>query len=526
VVFRFLCALAICLAAIPAPAATHTVPAGGDLQAAIDAAQPGDVILLQSGATYVGTFRLQNKPGNTYITIRTDAAPHLLPAPGERVTPQHAPVLAKLQAPNTSAAALVTAQGAHHWRIELLEIAGVGGGDLVLLGGSASQTQISQMPHDLVFDRVYLHGDPVLGQKRGITANSGTTHIINSHISDIKGVGMDTQAICGWNGAGPFVIENNHLEAAGENIMFGGADPSIWNLVPSDITVRRNLITKPLSWRGEKWSVKNAFELKNARRVLVEGNIIEHVWQASQTGFAVLLTVRNQGGKAPWSVVEDVVIRYNVIRHAGGAFNITGYDDERPSAQSSRIQIAHNVVYDIDSSRWGGSGRFVQIGNQPRDVTIEQNTVQHTGNVLTAYGKPIEGFVFRHNMARHNTYGVTGDGQAPGNGSLQAYFPGARFEHNVLAGGPANNYPAANYFPTVAEFEASFANIAEGDFTLVPNSRFRTSSATGGPLGADLTALATARGLEPQGPSPQPLPAQPSPGAPTAVAPVRRWPTR
>ncbi|MGE0446488.1 MAG: hypothetical protein AB7P99_14775, partial [Vicinamibacterales bacterium] len=404
------------------------------------------------------------------------------------------------------------------------EIVGVGGGDLVLLGGSASQTQISQMPHDLVFDRVYLHGDPALGQKRGIAANSGTTHIVNSHISDIKAIGMDSQAICGWNGAGPFVIENNYIEAAGENIMFGGADPSIWNLVPSDITVRRNLLTKPLAWRGEKWSVKNAFELKNARRVLVEGNVIEHVWQASQAGIAVLLTVRNQNGRAPWSVVEDVVIRYNVVRHAGGAFNITGYDDLRPSAQSSRIQIAHNVVYDIDGGRWGGSGRFLQIGNQPRDITVEHNTVIHTGNVITAYGKPIEGFVFRSNMLRHNTYGVTGDGQSPGNGTLQAYFPGARFEDNVLAGGRASSYPASNHFPTVAEFEASFTNIGEGDFTLVPGSSFRNSGG-GSALGADVSALASARGLAAQGQTPDapaPAPAQPS-GAIGSI-PIRRWP--
>ena len=42
--------------------------------------------------------------------------------------------------------------------------------------------------------------------------------------------------------------------------------------------------------------MKNSFELKNARRVLVEGNVFEHVWAAAQTGFAVLFTTRNQGG--------------------------------------------------------------------------------------------------------------------------------------------------------------------------------------------------------------------------------------
>ena len=60
---------------------------------------------------------------------------------------------------------------------------------------------------------------------------------------------MDTQAIGGWNGPGPYLIENNYLEAAGENVMFGGADPTIPNLVPSDITLRLNHLIKPRSWQ-------------------------------------------------------------------------------------------------------------------------------------------------------------------------------------------------------------------------------------------------------------------------------------
>ena len=46
-----------------ANAATIAVPAGGDLQAALNAAQPGDVITLAPGATYTGNFVLPNKGG-------------------------------------------------------------------------------------------------------------------------------------------------------------------------------------------------------------------------------------------------------------------------------------------------------------------------------------------------------------------------------------------------------------------------------------------------------------------------------
>src|SRR5206468_132741 len=128
---------------------------------------------------------------------------------------------------------------------------------------------------------------------------------------DGLGVGADSQAIMGWNGPGPFKIVNNHLEGAGENVMFGGADPPIHSLVPSDIEIRQNHFFKPLSWRegdptyaGTPWTIKNLFELKNARRVLVEGNVFENIWRAAQDGFALQLTVRNQYGGAPWSTIE------------------------------------------------------------------------------------------------------------------------------------------------------------------------------------------------------------------------------
>ena len=84
---------------------------------------------------------------------------------------------------------------------------------------------------------------------RGIALNSASTDVINSYVSDCHGLGFDTQAIAGWNGPGPFRIVNNYLEAAGENVMFGGADPKIPDLVPADIEFRNNHCSKPLSWK-------------------------------------------------------------------------------------------------------------------------------------------------------------------------------------------------------------------------------------------------------------------------------------
>ncbi len=490
-------ALAFVLCAIPASAATHSVPAGGDLQAALNAALPGDVIELQAGATYTGNFRLPVKSGTEFIVLRTGGSDRSLPGPGARISRLHAPLLAKIRSGNTSQA-LATSAGAHHWRIELVEFqANAGGlGDIITLGAGSGQTEMSQLPHELVLDRVYVHGDPVAGQKRGIALNSGSTQIVNSYFEDFKAVGQDSQAIAGWNGPGPYIIENNYTEATGQNLIFGGADPGIANLVPSDITVRRNVFTKPLSWRTDQWLVKNAFELKNARRVLVEGNVFENVWAGGQSGYAVLFTVRNQDGRAPWSVVEDVTFRYNIIRHAGGAINVLGYDNLQSSQQTRRLRISHNLVYDIDRNRWGGQGDFIQMGAMPRDIYIEHNTVFHNGMALRLYGGrtptgrvEIEGLVFRNNTLRHNEYGVKGDGTNSGHQTIARYLPGVIFEHNVLAGGPASQYPANNYFPSVVEFEAQFVNPAAENFALVPGSSFGAASSSGAPLGADLRTM-------------------------------------
>jgi hypothetical protein len=474
-------------------AASLPVAAGGDLQAAINTAQPGDHILLAAGATYTGNFTLPAKAGTAFITIRTDST--RLPGPGVRIRPDDAAQLAKLKSPNGSPA-LATTAGAHHWRIENVEFpATVGGvGDIVTLGSSA-QTDVSQMPSSIVLDRVYIHGDPAVGQKRGIALNSGYTEIVNSYIADIKAAGIDSQAICGWNGSGPYLIENNYLEAAGENVMFGGADPKVWNLVPADITLRRNVLAKPVAWRNERWSVKNLFELKNARRVLVEGNVLENIWLAGQAGFAVQLTPRNQDGKAPWSTVEDVTFRYNVIRHASSGFNLSGWDDLQSSGQLQRVQITNNLLYDVDGTRWGGVGIFVQLGNSPRSITIERNTIIHSGTVVSVYGTKggapwvIDGFAFRNNLTRHNTYGVKGAGLGTGQSTLTAYFSDLVFDRNVLAGGSASLYPAGNFFPAEAEFMAMFVNVAGEDFSLVPGSAFARQADDGGPLGANMTRL-------------------------------------
>jgi hypothetical protein len=480
--------------------ASIRVAAGGDLQAALDRAQPGDVIELAPGATFTGNFVLPAKSGTRYTTLRT-AARGDLPEPGERITPAVSALLAKIQSPNGSPA-LRTASGSHHWRLLLLEFgpnAG-GAGDIVALGDATVPQAGDALPHDLVVDRCYIHGDPAQGQKRGIALNSASTIVTGSHISDIKSASQDAQAIAGWNGPGPFLIENNYLEASGENFMLGGALPATPQLIPSDVTFRRNHVARPASWRSDKWSVKNLFELKNARRVLIEGNLFENHWVDAQPGYAIVLTPRSEGGDAPWATVEDVTFRYNVIRNVAAGFNLLGRDDKGPSGTLSRVRIADNLIYAFDRDKWGGNGTFIQIGEGPTELTVEHNTILQTGNLVTVYGgsrqapTPVEKFVLRNNIAPHNANGIIGQGLAVGIDTVNAYFPGSVMLRNVMAGGRASRYPGDNLFPDLERFTQQFVNYAGQDYRLKPDSEFRRAATDGSDLGVNYTALVRAIG--------------------------------
>jgi biofilm PGA synthesis N-glycosyltransferase PgaC len=471
---------------------TIHVKAGDSLQAALDAAAPGDRITLEPRAIYTGPFRLPPKSGTGWIVIAS-AAESQLPPRGRRVAPSHAAHMPRLVA--ASGNTVFTAMpGSHHYRFVGVEVSPADGVylySLIELGDR--EKSADAQPHHFVIERSYLHGDPKKGTRRGIALNSRHTAVVDSYFSDFKEVGADSQAIGGWNGAGPFRIENNYLEAAGENVMFGGADPALADLVPSDITVVRNHMAKPLRWKkddpqyeGTEWAVKNLFELKNARRVLVEGNVLEYNWPHAQNGFAILFTVRNQDGGAPWSVVEDVTFANNIVRHVAGGINVLGRDDIKSSQQTRRIAIRNNLFLDVGGA-WG-SGRLFQLLDGTHSISIDHNTALQTGSILFGGDHaPHTAFVFQNNIAPHNEHGITGSGTESGTQTLARYFPRAVVRGNVIIGGSQGRYPTGNAFADSAD-DAGVAALRTGSVAAFAARPPRATA--GGPVaGADLTEL-------------------------------------
>ncbi|MGE3706906.1 MAG: carbohydrate-binding protein, partial [Vicinamibacterales bacterium] len=470
---------------------TITVPAGGDLQAAINQARLGDTILLQPGALYTGAFELPAKSGTGYLTIRSATPDSQLPPDGVRISPADAPRLPRLVS-IAGMAVLRTRPGAHHYRLQYLELTSGWEGSNILELGADAQTA-DQTPGDFIVDHCYLHGDPVRGQKRGIALNSARTTVSNSYIADIKSAESDAQAIAAWNGPGPYTITNNYLEASGENVMFGGSDPTVSGLVPSDITLTGNTVSKQPSWRGQRWTVKNLLELKNAQRVRVDGNVFEYNWAAAQIGYAILLTPRNQDGGAPWTIVRDVQFTNNIVRHVAGGFSILERDYVFPSQPLSQIVVRNNLFEDVSGANWGGQGRFLLAmgGDQ---ITFDHNTIFSDGaSVVYADDRPTRGFTFTNNILRNTTWAIMGSNASQGLGTLAMYFPQAVFLGNIVAGAPAWMYPTGNFYPASLS-DVGFVNLAGGDYRLSDTSPYRNAGTDGTDVGVRLTSLNAALG--------------------------------
>ncbi len=384
-------------------AASSTVPPGGNLQAALNAAQPGDTVTITAGASYVGHFYLPPNYGSQWITIQSSAM-NSLPAAGNRVSPAQAAAMPKLISPD-GAPALAIGAGANHYRLQGIEFApaaGIYAQDVVQIG-TGGETSNSQLPHDLDFDRDYIHGDPSVGSKRGIALNGAGITIENCYLSAFTSTGQDTQAIAGWNGPGPYAITNNYLEAGSEIIAFGGATVNIYGNIPSDILIKNNSFYKPLSWRpgdpsyaGTAVWAKNHIELKNAQRVTVDGNTFTNNWiGADQQGFLFMFSVRTEGGTVPWAVVNNITVKNNVVRHSAAGAYFVGHDGASGSA--GNFQIQNNVWEDI-SGAWGGDGRLFEILNDVNGITFDRNTAFQTGWVAVFDEGPSRNINFTNNI--------------------------------------------------------------------------------------------------------------------------------
>jgi hypothetical protein len=447
---------------------TIVVPAGGDLQAALNAAHRGDLIQLAAGATYTGNFTLPAKAGSGWVTIQTATT---LPPEGTRVTPSSASRYAKLVTPNSMAAlAAADDPAASQYRIVGVEITSSASMTYAIVSFHSSKARsVDAIPSQLVLDRVYVHGTSRLQTQRCVILNARSSAVVDSWLSDCHGKGMDSQAIIAWNTPGPIKIANNYLEGSGENVLFGGADPSVTGLVPSDIEIRHNYFFKPLSWKGV-WTVKNFFESKNSQRVLVRQNVFENTWPDGQDA-AWVLKSQNQNGNCPQCITADYTIDSNVVRNVPKLLVLAATQYIPSEGGRSRLAARFNISDNL-CEQCGQSDRWtLQIGGGLTDVLIARNTMDATKSPLSftaELGGATTRVDFVANVMTNGTYGILGDSRL-GVGALKTYCPDCRFIGNAIVGGKATSYPPDNVMVSSAAAVPSGIGV---------NSRQLTSSLT------------------------------------------------
>jgi len=467
------------------------VRAGDNLQNAINQAVYGDTIVLEAGATFVGNFVLPEKTGTGWILIQSSDVSNL-PA-GTRVTPTQASRMPKLVSYAVGENAIQTSGKAHHYRLIGLEVASRNTAtapvDYALITlGSDSETNLSRIAHDLIVDRCYLHGTLTGALIRGIALNSARSAVIDSYISEVKAIGADTQALGGWNGPGPYKIVNNYLEAAGENIMFGGVRVS--NPTPADIEIRYNHLAKKSDWKighvsfaGTGWMVKNLFELKNAQRVLVENNVLENNWGGQgQAGHAILFN----GVDGANSTIENITLRYNHIKTAEQGFKVSA------NVMGSQLRTSNSILLENNLFELSGNKAF-DIFEHVHDVIVNHQTVIGNANAFGTNGQVAGTNVqFLNSIATHGSIGIQGYGvmNQLEPYSISYHFPGGRFTGNALIGGPASHYTGfpGNFFPA-NENAMGFVNPTGRDYRLSASSPYRNAGSDGKNVGADIDEL-------------------------------------
>jgi hypothetical protein len=495
----------LCLS-LPAKAGRQVAAANGaDLQKALDSAAAGETIVLTPGRTYRPpegkSFVLRNRPlaADQWIVIRSaDKAfdPGGPLRPGVRVGESDAAHMPRLRSVSANVPAITTENGAHgYWFIGL----DVGPDDslrqltnLIELG-SGRDTSPDTEPHDIVIDRSFVHGNDDGNFRRGVLMNGRRLAVVDSYVANFHDANGDSQAIAGWNGPGPFKIVGNYLEAAGENIMFGGADPAIPDLVPSDIEIRGNLSTKRLAWRDARVPVKNAFELKAARRVLVDGNTFEHVWRSGQDGTAILLKSANQNGRCTGCVTEYVTFRNNIVRGAANGLSVNGAEAGRQGLPlpktANHIRIDNVLFDDIGGPEWGGGGKLFKIMNGASDVAITHVTSRSNpaGILDAARASDLDPHLtFTDNVVERVKYGI-GTGGNEGARTLERNFSPFTYARNVIVNRSSGSSQAISDSALAARYPKGTSVV--GDWSEIHDKR----------IGADVDAITAAqsvRGVE------------------------------
>lgn len=542
------------------------------LQTAINTVTLGTIISLDAGTEYSASgqwganadfgIKLKNKvSGSGWIIITTNGAvgSGWLPAQGTRLDgPTKRSNMAKIVRLTTTSGAMGSENGAHHYWFVGVEVQNAGNtesgfsseGYYVNFDVSETGTVSADQPHHMVVDRSYIHG-PGTAQSHlsrfGMILGGSHQAIVDSYVDDIMGTDGENKAIAGWNGTGPYKIVNNTLNASGENLLIGGANPFVVDDIPSDVTVQQNYFLKKLAWRDDTAYTtgasailtKNTFEIKSGKRWLIEGNVFENAWVDGQSGWFFvsqpMVGLPADNPSTAYTTIQDITIRKNLIINVASGFwiragGVDSYNVEGPSVRGGRWLIEDNLFTNFcdTANQPGGpsTGQFCKVFDLiegPFDVQFKNNTVvyasvshaapfaiDHYTSGSAARQQTLDRLIVQDNIVQScescspqlilftTSYTAGTDWLAPA-------APSYTWTHNLAvgpwpgSGGDQTTYPILyplaanpNWYAGTDITEAGYTNAAGGDYSLTALSTYHNAGSDGTDIGVDWAALQTA----------------------------------
>lgn len=529
---------------------TYTVSACNTLQSTLDTAAAASASLnhainINVGLTCTGPYVLPaHNSGSGWIVIRSSNYASL-PAEGTRISTSDATNMPTIKYGQASEnAAIYAASNAQRYRFVGINFTDnnsytVNYAFIQTGRGGSGGTNTGYF----VFDRVLFRPTSNIPTGRAIYADAdvGNVAIIDSYCSGVYGTTSligDTQCFLFISNAGPILIRNNYLSAAGENVMFCGGEPFNINVnqqyMPKDITIQRNLFEKETStWNTDNgYTVKTLFETKCGNRILVEGNIFQN-----QTGYqgdvAFRLTPRNEYVNPSYIEVSDLTIRHNIVRNVANWINAIASDDGSVdpgtfptsgsySNHSKRWAIHNNLVYGLGNTcypstncgsvmsiAFGGSGSncydYVTTCKM-EDLSFFHNTIDKVTQrwfcVMSAGEVNLD---YRDNLINNNSsngiYNCDSNTDGIGTAALNVWYGGTwTMTNNTVAavtssgsypsGGSTNSYPASyTSIQWVTPCTATPPCTGTYDYSLQAGSPAKSSASDGADRGVDLAAL-------------------------------------
>lgn len=279
--------------------------------------------------------------------------------------------------------------------------------------------------------------------------------------------------------------------------------------VPSDLVFRRNHLPKDLGWRsgsgtyyGVNMSVKNLFEIKQYDRASIQGNLLEDHWMEDQN-WAVVLTVKNQDGKQPWSKFSYIDFAHNKMLRVGNCFQVLISDWANPSLGTETMLVRHNICSGV-SFYDGGTGfqnfAVMQDSNVAGTDLRRGFRVSFVRNSTDARGTDGKGRLFMFETSTNyrvfTIYGGIGQGLFTQNGptgtaALVAGTGGGSGSYSVTKNGfylASGTNPADN--TTISDRpDVKYTDFTNHNLKLANDSPFLTTGPAGGRAGADTDAV-------------------------------------